>query len=542
MNTVIIVSENQTDFTLFSSNFAHLPVHFSWTQSIDQAIEKIAFEQPFILFMVSKKIEQLLEWLTTYDNSIYQIPLVSFSGNLDWADREMLWKNGVSDIVELPRSRKELEYIIRAFLVQAKGKGIDRENQLQGRLQDLGLVDLIRSFINGEKNGILNLDHGGISGHLEFNNGKLVHAALGECDPLEAVMVMSLWNDGVFYGSYSDSEYKETIHLNNEQIIEEASNYQKAYQDILKKLPNWDVYLYTDPNLEYQEFGPKDRKILQLFRNGQSLEKFMPTYSGSWNFILKKFILWLDRKWILKEDAYRLLQAQIRADERKSAFRKALDKMFSKDQKEEILAQQESEAFTEDPTETEIITLPGLFNQQGMLSEFLDSNRGTLEIPVLIADEQEDSILFDPEQLEQVPDSDNIRQDEIWLTEEKSVIYYCVKGFDSDPLWTEYDALLTKVPFILVLFHQENPQVERTTHNLEARYRTPAYFISSQPVNPTDSIKEDKKLVQIPEEKLVLFDSLSDEKLKQVFTDAIRLHLRLLESEPSPTEEPASNS
>jgi len=542
MNTIIIVSENQEDFTLFSSNFAHLPVHFSWTRAIDQAMEKIAFEQPFILFMVSRKIEQLLEWLNSYDNSSHQIPLVSFSGNLDWADREMLWKNGVSDIVELPRSRQELEYIIRAFLVQAKGKETAGDKQMQGRLQDLALVDLIRSFINGKKSGILNLEQAGSSGHLEFNNGNLVNAVLAECDPLESVMVMSLWNEGVFYGIYSDTKYKETIHLDNEQIIQEASNYQKTYQDLLKKLPNWDVHLYTDPDLEYQEFGPRDREILQQFRNGLSLEKFMPAFTGNWNFILKKFILWLDRKWILKEDAYRMLQAQIRADERKSAFRKAMDKMFSKDQKEEILSSQETEVFKDDPAETDIITLPGLFSQQSMLSEFLDSNLGTLEIPVLIADEQEDSIFFDPEQLEELSSSDNIHQDEIWLAEDKSIIYYRVTGFDTEPLWSEYDTLLSKVPFVLVLFHQENVQVQRTMHNLALRYQTPVYFISSKPVNPTDSIKEDKKLVQISEEKLLLFDGLSDEKLKQIFTDAIRLHLRLLESETSLATDPASNS
>jgi len=79
-------------------------------------------------------------------------------------------------------------------------------------------------------------------------------------------------------------------------------------------------------------------------------------------------------------------------------------------------------------------------------------------------------------------------------------------------------------------------------HNLALRYQTPVYFISSKPVNPTDSIKEDKKLVQISEEKLLLFDGLSDEKLKQIFTDAIRLHLRLLESETSLATDPASNS
>lgn len=535
MNTIVIVSERQADFTLFSSNFSHLPVHFSWTHSIDEAMDKFAFEQPFILFAVSRNIEQLIDWLNTYDSSRYQVPLVSFSGSLDWADREMLWKSGVSDIVELPRSRKELEYIIRAFLVQAKGKADAPGRQMQGRLQDLSMVDLIRSFSSGEKSGVLNFKQGGSNGHLEFNKGNLVNATFADCDPLEAVMVMALWKDGAFYGSYSDTKYKESIHLDNEQIIEECLNYQKIYQDYLKKLPDWDTYLYTDPDLEYQEFGPRDREILQQFRNGLSLEKFMPGYNGRWNFILKKFMLWLDRKWLLKEDTYRMLQAQLRADERKSAFRKVFDKVFSKDQKDDILDKQETETLGEEAFETEVMTIPNLFNQHQALTSFLDTDQGLLEIPVLIADEQEDNIFFDPELLDDVIGSDKIRQDELWLSEDKSIIYYRVSGFDAEPVWSEYDVLFSKVPFVLVLFHRENVQVQRIIQNMTARYETPFYFISSQPVNPTDSIKEDKKLVQINEEKLILFDSLSDEKIKQVFTDAVKLHLSTFKTDQSPS-------
>ena len=33
MNTIVVVAERQDEFTLFSSNFSHLPVHFSWNKT-----------------------------------------------------------------------------------------------------------------------------------------------------------------------------------------------------------------------------------------------------------------------------------------------------------------------------------------------------------------------------------------------------------------------------------------------------------------------------------------------------------------------------
>ena len=80
MNTIVVIAEHQDEFTLFSSNFSHLPVHFSWNKTMQVAMDNFALEQPFILFTVGKNLEQLMRWLSTYDASKFQIPVFFFAG------------------------------------------------------------------------------------------------------------------------------------------------------------------------------------------------------------------------------------------------------------------------------------------------------------------------------------------------------------------------------------------------------------------------------------------------------------------------------
>ena len=529
MNTIIIIAEKQDEFTLFSSNFSHLPVHFSWNKSMSDALDNLELEQPFILFAVSREKERLLEWLTTYGSSKFQIPLVAFTGSVDWADREMLWKTGVSDIVELPRSRKELEYIIRAFLIRPGENQSDSAVEIQGQLHDMNVLDIIRSFTSGGKSGTVVLSEGPSKGQLEFNKGKLVNASLAECDPVEAVMVMSLWKEGHFSGRFDKGKHKERIILDTKQVIDECLAYKADYKEYLKKLPDWDMVLFTDPDLEYMEFGPKDREILQKFRNGLSLSRFMENYEGSWNFIFKKFILWLDRKWILKEDDYRLLQAREKANARKSPIRKALDKMFSKKEEELFPVEtQLEETVEEDDSLFKTARQESLFNQPELLERFLASEESLLEIPIVVLDDGEEELFMPGTDFTTVGEEPYLSFHEYNFSETRHVFLYRIKNFDKMTDCSVFDPLFTKVPFIFILFGRETEMVRSAVSRLQKGYKTPLFFLSSAPVENETETELQKELREIQEKALILYDSLSEDKVEQALNDAVSRYLNPL--------------
>ena len=516
MNTILIIADRQEDFTQFSSNFSHLPIHFSMNNRMESALEAMAFEQPFIIFLVSKNTEQMMEWLNLYESSTYQIPLVAFTAGLDWAEREMLWKSGVSDIVELPRSKKELEYIIKAFLIHPNVQDIQNGNQMKGRLQDLGVVDIIRTFSSGEKSGEVFLEKGLAKGQIEFNKGKLVNANLLECDPLEAVMVMSNWKEGLFVSRNISKKTKEKIVLDNEQIIKECLNYQENYRKNLKALPAWDIKLYSDPDIEYEEFGPKDREILQQFRTGYTLDQFMNEYDGNWNFILKKFILWLDRGWFLMEDAFSLIQAKRKADERKSALRKTFDKIFSKKDAEVLQSakKKEKEDYTSTVLEDEQ-KQQSLFTNREFISTFEVAKNGVLEIPLIIADDEEELLFTGTADFELVPGKNDLTFYEHQFNLSKSVIFYKIKNLFAHPNLADYDPLFNKVPFMLLLFKEENAMVQTIMRRLGQRFDTPLFFLSSS----------EASLKEISNDKLIKYDSGDENRMENAAIRALGLYL-----------------
>ncbi len=531
MNTIVVVSERQDDFILFTANFAHLPVHFSWNTSMQDALEEFAFEQPFILFVVSEDLEQLQSWVQVYDASIYQKPLVVFTGSLDWADREMLWKSGVSDIVELPRTKKELEYILHAFMVGIIPAG-KKDNEMQGRLQDLSVTDIIGSFATSRRSGFVLVENETQKGQLEFYKGKLVNATLPECDPLESVCVMATWEEGVFFSRFDTDKHKERILLDNEQVLLECKNYKKSFKQYYKQLPDRKILLYTDPDLAYEEFGPRDREIMQQFRHGLNLEDFLRSYSGSLNFILKKIILWLDRKWLLTEDDFRLLQAKLKAEERRSAIGKLFGKLFSG--KEDKETEEETRLILE-PEEGEFVNpeirLSTLYRPE------IEPNlqKRIWEIPIVVTSEREEELLLQGLEVNEYPFLRDIKIVEMETDDALLMVYFLGKTLSKSSL-KDFDPLLRKAPFVLVLFESENAQVQSVATRLGLRYEVDIFFLSSQPIEDDGAIESLKNLSTISTDKLVLYDSLDDQKITQIYRKAQELFVNSSQTEPNRTE------
>ena len=280
--------------------------------------------------------------------------------------------------------------------------------------------------------------------------------------------------------------------------------------------------LFTDPDVEYEEFGPKDRDILQKFRYGYRLNKFLDDYQGSWKFILKKFVLWIDRKWLLREDAYRILMAKIKADQRKSAFRKMFDKVFSdKDEEIDILNHEIKEDDTEKFFQEEEKYF-SLFNQDVLLKLFPDADNGLFEIPIIIDSEEECNRFLAGYDFEPVAGFPDLTYYELHLSDNKRLLLYQLKDMYSKSSWSDYDILISKSPFIFILADKDSAVLQSIVKKLENRYETPFYFLTSAQVE--DDETSNKKFSEMKENQLVLFKEAEEDKIIQAVKDAIKLY------------------
>jgi hypothetical protein len=252
----------------------------------------------------------------------------------------------------------------------------------------------------------------------------------------------------------------------------------------------------------------------------------MEGYEGSWNFIFKKFILWLDRKWILKEDDYRLLQAKVKADARKSPIRKILDKMFSKKEEElfPVEAQRE-ETIEEEDSLFKVSQQESLFNQPDILERFLAAEESLLEIPIVILDDREEELFLKGADFIPIGEDSDLSFYEYTFSETRHAFLYRIKNLDQTTDCSVYNQLFIKVPFIFILFGRETDMIRNVMHRLQQRYKTPLFFLSSAPVENEAEPEIQKELREIHEKALILYDSLNKDKVVQALKDAISRYL-----------------
>ncbi len=333
MNTILIVSPDLVHFNMFNAHYGRMPVHFSWAQNLDEAIKYIDLENPTHIFFISGRLAELMGWIDVIKNNSVETPFICFTKKLDWADREMLWKSGCLDIFSFPLNRKELEYILKTLTINAGAVSNEKNEHIRGNLTDFNVTDLIITFEKCNNNGILFLESGAKKGQIKFADGKVYTAEYLDCDPLEAVTIMADWNSGIFFARFDQKERKRQIMLENTQIILECENFQNTKNTLLKKLPDPDRKIYSDPELNYEEFGPKERDWLQKCSQGYTIKQLLAEYNGNPNFVLKKFLSWIEHGWLLTEETYQLHKAQVLAENRKSVFKKMMGKVFTSSKK-----------------------------------------------------------------------------------------------------------------------------------------------------------------------------------------------------------------
>lgn len=375
MNTILILSPDQSDFNMFNAHYAYMPIHFSWAQNPDEAIKNIDLEKPTHIFLITREIEQMAEWIGMLHSNEVKEPFICFTRSLDWADRDMLWKSGALDIFEFPMNRKELGYILQTFTLGRKESSQPISDHIRGSLKDFNVLDLINTFEKSENGGFLFLENGVMQGKISFVKGRVYDAQYADHDPLEAVTIMSSWDNGVFFARFDKEKRQRKIMLENEQIILECKNYRQSQQEMLAKLPPEDRKLFTDPGLEYEEFGPKDRLWFQKFRTGYTLKELREEYKGNLNFLLKKLLFWLERNWLMEEEKFKNEQERLIAAQKRSVFRKLVSRVFpgKAAKPAAIETQKEQEKEQEESFFEEIIKKPYLFKNKQLIQSFKES-------------------------------------------------------------------------------------------------------------------------------------------------------------------------
>ncbi|MGD9488505.1 MAG: DUF4388 domain-containing protein [Calditrichaceae bacterium] len=371
MKDVFVISDNQENFNLFYANYGHLPIHFSWAGEIDDALTYLKAEKPSFLFLVLDQLDLLLAWSGELKAKFQDIPLICFIGRLDRAGRKSVRDAGAKEIIQLPMNRSELEKILISIMHDETESG-EKDDQTQGSLEDFNLIDLLQSFEEGKKNGVLILENGPRKGDIEFNKGKVVNARFQSREPLESITIMSTWFKGQFTAKLDSKRRRERVNMTTQQITFECMNYLNLQEQLFSNLPDRSARFYTAPDMDYEDIGPSDRQILLTFKDGFTIDDILEIYIGNTNLLLERVDKWIRKKWLLRKADYDIHLKEIRDYEKMSGLQKFINKVFTRVDEDEKSAKKVSRKDkSNDITQIPVVRQEYLFDNRELLISFI---------------------------------------------------------------------------------------------------------------------------------------------------------------------------
>jgi len=151
--------------------------------------------------MPGLKARQLFEQLRGRETTTH-IPFLFMASRPDIEERLRPLVDGVEDFITKPFLLKDLVRITKKVVdrlhLEKLQKRASRPGVIQGRLEEMSMIDLLQSLEMGQKSCRLVVQKEGESGELYFGSGQCRDAKIGGIEGDEAVYKVIMWTEGEF--------------------------------------------------------------------------------------------------------------------------------------------------------------------------------------------------------------------------------------------------------------------------------------------------------------------------------------------------------
>jgi CheY-like chemotaxis protein len=168
----------------------------------------------------------------------HHIPFLFMASRADIEERLRPLVDGVEDFITKPFLVKDLVRITkrvvdRLHLEKLQTKG-SRPGVIQGRLEEMSMIDLMQSLEMGQKSCRLVVKKGAESGELYFSGGQCRDAKSGAVEGDDAVYRVLLWTEGEFeidFGAANASNRTTTTRNTTGLLMEAMRLMDEASRD-----------------------------------------------------------------------------------------------------------------------------------------------------------------------------------------------------------------------------------------------------------------------------------------------------------------------
>ena len=157
-------------------------------------------------------------------------PFIFLAGRGDIEEKLRPMVDGVEDYVQKPFFVRELlrraKKVIDRLQLEKLQQKAKRPGVLEGRLEEMSIIDLLQSLEMGQKNCKLTVSRGAEKCEMWFTSGACKHAVFGPIAGEQAVYGIMSWTDGTFEIDFNASSDQETIQRSTQGLLMEGLRLQ----------------------------------------------------------------------------------------------------------------------------------------------------------------------------------------------------------------------------------------------------------------------------------------------------------------------------
>src|SRR5271169_2303238 len=195
------------------------------------ALLKVIDEPPDVILcdynMPGLNGRQLFEKLRSRESTRH-IPFLFMASRSDIEERLRPLIEGAEDFIAKPFLIKDLvrsaKKVVDRLHLEKLQKQASRPGVIQGRLEEMSMIDLMQSLEMGQKSCRLIVQHDGATGELYFASGQCRDAKIGKVEGDDAVYKVVLWTAGEFEIDFNaaNASTKTTTTRNTTGLLMEA--------------------------------------------------------------------------------------------------------------------------------------------------------------------------------------------------------------------------------------------------------------------------------------------------------------------------------
>jgi CheY-like chemotaxis protein/tetratricopeptide (TPR) repeat protein len=180
----------------------------------------------------------------------------------------------------------ELKSVIEAALQRRQRKGLEQSSgeRFFGRLEEMGLFDLLQVIDVSRRSGELSIEHRGQRGRLWFKDGELLDAEMGHLRGVDAIYRLLTWEFGQYEFDFNAPARPRQIKQSVGVVREEGLRRLGQWNQMCDQLPSLDTVFRVDRGVLSDRGEPLTAEmsaILSLFNGRRTTQEVIDAASLS---------------------------------------------------------------------------------------------------------------------------------------------------------------------------------------------------------------------------------------------------------------------